>query len=184
MKRVSIYLLLLGSVGCSGMNNTEAGALGGGVIGGLFGTAVGAATGHPLAGAAIGGAAGAGIGGLAGHAEDRRDDRVKQAQAAYAAQQMNLNDVVKLTQDHVSDNLIINQMDSTYSNFNLTAEQITYLKQMGVSDRVVGAMQHRRSPPPGYVYRGVPPGVVVVEPAPVAVGIGFGYGGGYRRHCW
>ena len=56
MKR-SIALLgfmLVTNSGCSTMNNTEAGALGGGVFGGILGTVVGAASGHPGAGAAIG----------------------------------------------------------------------------------------------------------------------------------
>jgi uncharacterized membrane protein len=181
--RYLVGLLLLSNVGCSGMNNTESGALGGGLIGGGIGALAGAACGRPLAGAAIGGAVGAGTGALIGHDEDKREDRAKQVAAAYAAQMMTLTDVVKMTQDHVSDDLIINQMNSTYSNFNLRPDEITYLKQQGVSDRVIMAMQMRRYPPPGYVYRGVAPaGVVVVEPAPPPVAVGVGFGWGYHRH--
>lgn len=176
-------LLLLTSTGCA-MNNTEAGALGGGVIGAGLGTIVGGLSGHPLAGAAIGGAGGALVGGAVGNSEDRREKREAQAVAAWQAQtQMTLTDVVSMTQQHISDTIIINQMDTTYTNFNIRPEEITYLKQQGVSDRVITAMQVRRSPPPGYYYRR--PGVVYVDPGPpppVAVGVGFGYG--YGRRCW
>ena len=86
MKRtwLSGLVLLLGC-GCSSMNNTEAGALGGGAIGAGLGTLFGAAFHHPLAGALVGGATGATVGGLAGRAEDRqeaRDQAVAQQQAA------------------------------------------------------------------------------------------------------
>src|SRR5947199_7933689 len=61
MKRTLILagILLVSGGGCSTMNNTEAGAAGGGILGGLIGTVAGAASGHPLAGAAIGAGAGA-----------------------------------------------------------------------------------------------------------------------------
>src|SRR5436309_678443 len=63
MKRKLIAgTVLLMCCGCSSMNNTEAGALGGGLIGGALGTIVGAACHNPLAGAAIGAAGGAGVG--------------------------------------------------------------------------------------------------------------------------
>src|SRR5262245_45505398 len=74
-RRMLAGALLLACCGCSSMNNTEAGALGGGLIGGALGTIVGAACHNPLAGAAIGAAGGAGVGALAGHAEDRAEKR-------------------------------------------------------------------------------------------------------------
>ena len=164
------------SVGCSGMNNTQAGAVEGGVVGGVLGTIVGAAFRNPLAGAAIGAGSGAVIGGLAGHAEDKREDQVKQAVAAQQAQMMTLADIVNMTQQHVPDQTIINQINSTYSNFNLTADQIIFLRQQGVSDRVISVMQYHRTPPVGYVYRG--PRYYYAEPPPVGVVV---VGGGYRR---
>src|SRR5438093_850776 len=110
-------LLLLSGAGCAGMNNTEAGALGGGDIGAGLGTVVGGISGHPLAGAAIGGAGGALLGGAVGNSEDRRERREVQAANAWAAQnQMTLTDVVSMTQQHISDTIIIQQMDTTYSN--------------------------------------------------------------------
>src|SRR5262245_29241857 len=122
--------LLLLSAGCSCMNNTEAGALGGGVIGGALGTVVGAACGRPLAGAAIGAGTGAGIGALAGHSEDRREARAVANAQAYAAAHppLSLSDIASMAQNHISDGVIINQIRTTNSTYNLTAEQITWLK--------------------------------------------------------
>src|SRR2546430_16807567 len=94
-KLVISGLLLVAPCGCSSMNNTERGAVGGGIIGGLAGTAIGAATGHPGAGAAIGAGTGAVLGGLVGNEEDRQDRRIA---AAQARNQMSLNDVVQLAQ--------------------------------------------------------------------------------------
>lgn len=184
-------ILLVSGSGCSTMNNTEAGALGGGLLGAVGGTVIGAATGNPLAGAAIGGAGGALVGGAVGNAEDRQERKAVQAAAQWSAQnQMSLQDVVNLTHQHVGDRIIIQQMDTTYSNFQIRPEDITYLKQQGVSDGVIMAMQQRRVPPPG-AYRARPNGGVVnyepPPPPPVSVGFGFssgGYGPGWRRGCW
>ena len=54
------------SVGCSTMNQTEKGVLGGGAIGAGVGTLIGHATGNPKTGAVVGGLLGAGVGGTAG----------------------------------------------------------------------------------------------------------------------
>jgi hypothetical protein len=176
MKELLIGGLLLLSAGCSSMNNTEAGALGGGVVGAAVGTVVGAACRNPLAGAAIGGATGAGIGALAGHSEDRREARAAAAAQAYAAAHppMSLTDVVSMVQNHISDPVIINQIRTTNSTYNLTAEQITWLKSQGVSDSVVFEMQSRQ----GVLVQPAP--VYMVEPPPPSVGVGVGIGYGRR----
>jgi hypothetical protein len=175
MKKLLIGGLLLLGAGCQNMNNTEAGALGGGVIGAAFGTLVGAVCHNPLAGAAIGGVTGATVGGLAGHSEDRREARATAAAQAYAAAHppLSLSDVASMAQNHISDGVIINQIRTTNSTYNLTAEQITWLKQQGVSDTVVYEMQ---------LHQGVyvqPAPVYVAEPGP-AVGVGVGVGVGRR----
>jgi hypothetical protein len=168
-------LLLLGC-GCSTMNNTEAGAVGGGVVGAAVGTVVGAACRNPLAGAAIGGATGAGIGALAGHSEDRREARAAANAQAWAAAHppLSLTDVVSMVQNHISDGVIINQIRTTNSTYNLTAEQITWLKSQGVSDQVVYEMQSRQ----GVLVQPAP--VYMVEPPPPSVGVGVGIGYGRR----
>src|SRR5262245_2717872 len=168
--------------GCQGASNTTAGAVGGGLIGGALGTAVGAATGRPLAGAAIGAAAGAGVGGLAGHAEDRAearaDARAQAIAAANARPVLSLQDVVSLTYQHTPPEIIIRQIETTNSYYNLTAQDLTYLRQNGVADVVVAVMQSRRPPPVVQAVR--PVGVYVYDPypppPPVAVGVGVGFG--------
>ena len=177
MKKSILWInaLLLASCGCSSMNHTERGAVTGGVLGGLAGTVIGGMSGHPGAGAAIGAAAGAGVGALAGNEEDRHDRRVA---AAVARNAISVNDVVQMSQRQVGDELIINQIYNSSTAFNLTSNDVIFLREQGVSERVIGAMQAHRG------YRVVrPSGVVYVDPPPVAVGIGFGYGPRHR-HCW
>jgi hypothetical protein len=199
--RVMVVVLALGSAGlstgCSTMSNTEKGVGIGGALGAGVGTLVGAATGNPKTGAVVGGLLGAGTGGLIGadaDAQERREQRVLQAEAAQAqaqaASQMTLNDVIAMTnsQPPIGDNVIINQISNTGSTFALSTGDITYLKQNNVSDNVIGAMQNARpravvarprtvivSPPP-------PPVVVYERPywgprywGPPPVGIGFTY---------
>jgi len=166
------------------MNNTESGALGGGVLGAGAGALLGSATGHAGAGAAIGAGVGAVTGGLIGNSQDKAEAKQKQAAADWAAQNppLGLDGIVQMTQSHISDDLIIRQMVATRSYYNLRPEDITYLKSQGVSDQVIAYMQSRRGGGNAVVMQGRPP-IYVVEPAgppPVSVGVGIGYGG-YRR---
>ncbi|HET6575254.1 MAG TPA: hypothetical protein VFG68_16730 [Fimbriiglobus sp.] len=137
------------STGCSSLSNTATGAGIGGALGAGLGTVVGAATGNPRTGAVAGGLLGAGIGGAAGASEDareRQENRVIQAEAAAnqaaTASQMQLGDVIQMAngQPPVGDEVIINQLRSTGSTFQLTTSDITYLKQNNVSDRVINEM--------------------------------------------
>jgi hypothetical protein len=180
MNKASIWIggLLLVTSGCSSMNHTERGAVAGGVLGGLAGTAIGAMSGNAGAGAAIGAGSGAILGGLAGNAEDRQDRRA----AAWAARNaLSLNDVVQMSQRHIGDDLIINQIRTSSTAFNLSSQDVIYLRDQGVSDRVIGAMQaHRVVRPVG--------NVVIVDPPPPPP-VSFGFGVGYHvhpphRHSW
>lgn len=190
----------LGSTGCSTMNNTEKGAVAGGAIGTGVGLLAGAATGNPRTGAAVGGLLGGGIGAVAGNEQDRKDERqqqareVQQAQAlatAQAQQRMGLTDVIHMAQQGHDDQVIVNQIRSTGSSFQLTASDLDFLKNNGVSARVMAEMQVARAAPavvvrpqpgPTVVYErpyyyAPPPPAVIVAPRPVV------YGGYYRR-CW
>ena len=160
-----------------GHEQYRSGAVGGGLFGGALGTIVGLATHHPLAGAAIGAAAGAGTGALIGNSEDRAQVRAataaQQQAAAIAAANppMTVYDVAKMSQQHISDSIIIQQMRYTNSVYSLSPDDITWLKQQGVSDMVVMEMQSRRAlmAPPGQP--------VYVGPPPPVVGLGVGVGG-------
>src|SRR5262245_28821129 len=106
--------------GCASMNNTERGAVGGGVIGAAAGTAIGAATHHPVAGALIGTAAGTATGALIGNGADKDEARKREAvqaaalaDAQYQQQRMGIADVIALSQAKHNDQVIINQIRST-----------------------------------------------------------------------
>jgi hypothetical protein len=185
--------LLLGAAlalccGCSSMNNTESGALGGGAIGGLLGAGVGALAHAPVAGAAIGAATGALVGGAAGANEDRREQQAAvQASAVAAANQQavarapSLPDIVQMTRNGVPEVNIIAQIRNSGVAYNLNADDVTYLSQNGVSSAVIAELQSRV---PGRVYAGQPavlypgPGYYAYPPPPVGVGVVVG---GYRR---
>ncbi|HVK19083.1 MAG TPA: hypothetical protein VM533_19280, partial [Fimbriiglobus sp.] len=170
------------------------------------GLALGAATGNPRTGAVAGGLLGAGLGGAVGASEDakeREQAQILQAEAnanqAAAASQMQLGDVIQMAngQPPVGDEVIVNQIRSTGSSFQLSTGDITYLKQNNVSDRVINEMISARSrvgiagpraktvviqeapPPPVVVYERPyywrPRPVVVVPPPcpPPGVAVGF-----------
>jgi hypothetical protein len=168
--------------GCESMSNGEKGALAGGGIGAGTGALIGSATHHAGAGAVIGGAVGALAGGLTGHAIDE-SERKQQAQLAAATAQpacgpMTIDDVIKLVQTPVSDTIIINQIRTSRTIFNLTPPDIQALKANGVSDEVVAEMQATAYRYQRRVYTSAPvyQPVYVVEPPPPPVGVGVGIG--------
>jgi hypothetical protein len=163
------------------MNNTEGGALAGGAIGAGTGAAIGSATGHTGAGALIGAGVGALTGGLIGNgmdkAEKKQEDQIAAANAAVAARQMQLTDIATMVQQHVGDEIIINQIRATGSVFYLNSQQIIWLREQGVSEVVIAEMQATVNRVPVRVYRERP--VVVYDaPPPPPVGVSFGY---YQR---
>ncbi len=172
MKTIRLFaaalLPALLACGCESMSHTENGALAGGGIGAGLGALIGHATGHTAGGALIGAGAGALTGGLIGHSMDKSEER---AAAATAARQLGLTDVVQLTQQHINDGIIINQIRTSGSVFRLSASDIAYLKQNGVSDEVVAEMQATAYRYPQRVYAAEPV-YVYEQPAPV-VGVGF-----------
>src|SRR5438045_5191919 len=134
---VGVLPVLL-ACGCSSMSNTDRGGLGWGAIGAGTGAIIGNATGHTGAGALIGGAVGAVTGGLIGHSADEQEKKTEAAiAAAQAQQQIGLTDIVQMTQQHVSDPVIINQIRSSHSVYHLSAQDTIWLKQNGVSDAVI-----------------------------------------------
>src|SRR5262249_8021841 len=143
------------AVGCDSMSHTESNALGGTAIGAGIGALAGHALGNTGAGAAIGAATGLVAGGLTGAAQDRRDERRVAAAPAYANAHppVSLQDVVQMTHQHIPEDIIIRQIDTTNSVYSLSVDDIAYLRGNGVNDRVIGYMQARR-------------GAVVVQPVP------------------
>ena len=162
--------------GCSTMSNTDKGVLEGGAIGAGTGAIIGHAAGNTGAGALIGAGVGALSGGLIGNAVDKHEE--KEAAAAQARQQIGLTDIVQMTQQHVSDPVIISQIRSSHSVYQLSAQDTIWLKQNGVSDGVITEMM-ATAHYPRRVYSATPvyaEPVYVVEPPPPPVGIGVGVG--------
>ncbi len=206
--RTALYplcvVLCLASL-ASGQGNTQRGA----VLGGLTGAAAGALIGNHNheagAGAAIGGAIGVVAGSVLGRAEDQRAQEAyayQQRQQAYFSQRaLSPADAVQLTQNQISDPVIISAIRNHGVQRPLEIADIVYLSQNGVSDQVIQAMQAAGSGPyagpgPAVVTRPVPvavptyvgPPVVYGYPQPsfvLRVGGGYGHGhghGGCRRH--
>lgn len=193
-----VTLLLLTSplvVGCTHLTPTDRGVLGGAAVGGVTGAIIGKATGNTGVGAAVGTAIGGVTGGLTGNAVERAEDRgfrrgVEEASQVQppaapplAQMPLDLSGVVRLATTGVSDQIIINQIHSTHSRYNLSYEDIVYLKQNGVSDRVIGVMQQTASRPVSGHHCPPPNRTVIIErrPPPVYVvprprySIGFTY---------
>lgn len=192
MARLAILVLIsavgLALAGCAApgtMSNTGAGAVGGGALGAATGAIIGHASGHTAGGAVIGAAAGALGGALVGNAADAREERdsaiaqaqYQQAQAQYAQAQaaaLSSADVITLTHNQVSDDVIINQIQKQGCRFESTPDSLIALKQQGVSDRVVAAMQNnsvRGTVVAGPTVVGAPPAVVYAAPPPPPVGV-------------
>jgi hypothetical protein len=114
-------------------------------IGSAAGAAIGAVTHAPLLGAAVGGPSGAATGALIGCAEDKNEQRRRDAQAQ---RQLGVADVIALSRNGLSDTIIINQIQTTHSTFLLTVSDLAVLKDNGVSDLVIAEMQVARAAPP------------------------------------
>ncbi|MCI0704893.1 MAG: DUF1269 domain-containing protein [Planctomycetia bacterium] len=186
LRRAGIFAVLVFAVassGCATMSNAEKGAIGGGVVGTAAGTAIGAATGDPLLGAGIGAATGTLGGALLGKSidrDERREREINQAAAVAAAQaqqrRMGIADVMDMAQKGHDDQVIINQIRSTGSTFQLNGSDLDMLKNSGVSARVIAEMQAARPvAAPGRVVVREQPTVIYgappyyVRPAPVIV---------------
>lgn len=186
MRLASLYVLIPGVLtGCASMTPTEQGVLGGGALGGVTGAIVGNAVGNTGAGAAIGAGVGALAGGLTGNSVEQAEHRaVAQANAAQQQRQLALTDIAQMTAGGLSDAVIIGQIRTTGSVYNLSPAELQWLKDAGVHDAVVLEMQQTAARPRPLVHGRGPRPVYVVEqpvfvgPPPPVVGVGFSYG-----HC-
>jgi len=170
LKRNFMCSLLIGSLtlaplaGCENLPGSK--STQGAVIGGAGGALAGAAIGkhNRLVGGLIGGAVGAAGGYLIGaqiHKNDEKhhDEAIKasdrdrenpptasEARSARTADLNNdgyvtLNEVVALRQADISDSEMIRRLEDTGQVFYLSEEQENYLRDRGVSDKVIRAMR-------------------------------------------
>ena len=143
-------MLAAGPVACA--TKTQSGALIGGLGGAAIGAAIGSNNGSAGGGALIGGAAGAIGGGLIGNGMDRADEK-KQREAtadarrrsderSYASDKaLSRTDVVRWSDDGVSDEVIIDRIERSGTIFRLTAKDETSLRDRGLSADVIEAMK-------------------------------------------
>jgi uncharacterized protein YcfJ len=154
--RKTFFVLLCVCIGLLGLGcqNTKSRAPEGAIIGGVVGAAAGGIIGHQShsagEGVAIGAAAGALTGALIGaqiarpgQKEQAQGSQPAAAQAAPSPNQMTLQQIADLSKQGVNESVIIDKIRLTNSKFNLTANDIDYLKNQGVSQKVIDAMQEK-----------------------------------------
>ncbi len=142
MKRNLLILGSLTCILCSCETKTGTGALAGAGVGALAGGLIGG----NATGALIGAGVGALAGGLVGAALDEQDRKIMQQNAPQtlqkidSKQQLTIPDVVAMTKNGLSEEVIINQIKHTESIFHLTSDEIIELKNSGVSEKVIQCM--------------------------------------------
>lgn len=158
-------LACLAGAGCQTMSNSAQGTLLGGGLGALAGGIVGHQLGYRNAGAVLGAAAGGLTGAGIGNEIDVREERdaaVRYSQhleQAILAESKGLTnyDLARLTASGASDEVIITAVRSHGGNFDLSPDGLIQLKALGVSDRVILAVQQSAAAPPPLTT--VPPAV-------------------------
>jgi outer membrane lipoprotein SlyB len=115
----------------------------------LAGSAIGAGAGGLTAGrngALIGAAASAITGGIIGAVLDMQDRKVMEKSSPRTVDRMDrgdpltLNDIIKLSQSGISDDMIVRYIKDTASTYNLSQAQIRRLQDAGVSQLVIDEM--------------------------------------------
>ncbi len=140
-----ILLLLIGfamisSLGCASGPYAQNGAMVGGMIGAPVGAIIGANNGDAGAGALIGGAIGALSGSNIGSNIDQQNQANAYANSVRSAQ-LGLADVIGMTRNGLGDDVIMTQIQTNGVIATPTSADLITLKNAGVSDRVIQAMQ-------------------------------------------
>ncbi len=137
---------------------SEKGTLLGAVAGGGAGAAIGKKNGNPIVGAVVGSLGGAIVGNVIGdRVEQRRSaetyyqpqyqqpqyqqPQYQQPQYVYRNPGVTLDQVIQLTRSGVGDDLIISHVQQNGFQQTLTTNDLILLKNQGVSDRVIFALQ-------------------------------------------
>jgi len=115
---------------------TKSGALIGGIVGAGAGGIIGHQSGHGGEGAAIGAAVGAISGGLIGNQIGKSDQKAQAANPSH----LGILEIVDMASQGVPDDVIIDEIRRTDSEYDLSPETIDYLKDNGVSDKVIDEM--------------------------------------------
>lgn len=167
-----LCLVGLSSSGCATFNHTQNGALLGAGLGAGAGAILGHQSGDAGAGAVLGGALGAFGGALAGNAEDaweQRDAALRQLAATSRPLPPPLtnSDLIRMSQAGLSDEVIMNAVQTRGGQFQLHPEGLITLKSSGVSEGVIQYVQSRSSAVASQTFVAPPPEVVIVHPEPL-----------------
>jgi hypothetical protein len=149
MKQIAVAVLIVSvsGMGCRTASHADRGSLVGSGLGAATGAIIGHQNGRTAQGAVLGAAAGAITGGLIGDAQDAREERDAAIAQLHQAelQAMTNGDLIKMTQAGISPDLIVSTVRDRGGRFDLSPDQIIYLKQSGVSDPVIQAIQGMRA---------------------------------------
>ena len=184
-KSIAILSLSFAGIATTAPNTSAQNTQRGAVLGGLGGAVVGGLIGdhnHKAgAGAAIGGALGVVGGAVLGNAKDKEINSQYQQQQyyhqqhVYAQQQrqyvqtqaaVSINDVITMCRSGLSDSVMMNQIQTRGVQRQLQVSDIIAMHQQGVSDVVISTMQSARVGG-GAVYSQPQP--IVVQQAPIYV---------------
>jgi hypothetical protein len=128
--------------GCQSYNYAGRGAAVGGLTGGGLGAIIGeAAADKPLAGAAIGSVVGAMTGASVGGALDEIDTKHQQAVYYDGIGTASIGEVVEMSQAGLNDSIITRHIRSRGFPHQLNANDLILLRERGVSDTVIAALQ-------------------------------------------
>ena len=136
--------LIFATLGCQ---NTQTRATEGGIIGTVLGAGVGYVIGKQSGHGAEGAGIGAGVGLLSGAAIGSQINKPGAGQQGtgstqgLSVNQMSIQQIVDLSKQGVNEAVIIDKIRLSNSRFSLSADDIAYLQQQGLSQAVISAMQ-------------------------------------------
>jgi hypothetical protein len=155
------------SLGCRSPYYADRGAMTGGLAGAGLGAVIGDASGNAGPGAVIGAAVGALTGNAIGEGIDADMARTRAEVEARMGRQMSgavaMNDVVAMTQAGLSEDVISTHIRAHGVAQPPTAADLINLRNQGVSDRVLQALQQTPPPVAPVAYTAVPQREVIVE---------------------
>lgn len=141
----AVGMLAAAAVGCRSPYYADQGALLGGLAGAGVGAAIGEHNDNPLAGAAIGAVVGtltgAAIGDNIDHDVARNNAIIEQRMGQRLAGAVSIPQVVSMTRAGLSDDVIITHIQANGVAQRPQTGDLIALKEQGVSDRVINAMQ-------------------------------------------
>lgn len=170
-KNRSLWLVaaaaLVLAAGCRSPYYADHGALAGGLVGAGAGAAIGQHNGNALAGAVIGSAVGAITGNAVGESIDediaRNNAIIEQRMGRQFSGAVTTTDVVAMSQSGLSEEVIVTHIRANGMAQRPQAGDLIALKNQGVSDRVINAMQQPPVPRVSQPVYAAPPPVIVEE---------------------